>query len=90
MDAKTNYFTISQLSTLLNISGPTLRFWESEFAGVFEPLRTAGGQRRYTTAHVAVLEKIISMKKQGLKLAEIRETLLRDEKGPQAAPHGRP
>ena len=77
MDGKENYFTISQLSAMLDISGPTLRFWESEFAGVFTPLRTSGGQRRYTDAHIDILEKIISLKKKGLKLTEIRAEMMR-------------
>ncbi len=77
MEDGKRYFTISQFSRMLDISGPTLRFWESEFAGIFTPLRTPGGQRRYTDEHIHILEKIVSMKKEGLKLTEIRAEMLR-------------
>jgi len=75
MKTKKQYFTISQMNTMLDISGPTLRFWESEFAGILIPLRTPGGQRRYTEEHINVLERIISLKKKGLKLSEIRNEM---------------
>ena len=67
--------TIQQLSTKLNIPKPTLRFWEKEFKGVLLPLRTNGGQRRYTSEHVSIIGKIKALKKAGLSLAEIRRKL---------------
>ena len=78
MEGKEQYFTIGQLNALLNITGPNLRFWEGEFAGILTPLRTPGGQRRYTDAHIKVLERIISLKEKGLKLAEIKAEMARD------------
>ena len=78
MEGKEQYFTISQLNEMLNITGPTLRFWECEFAGILTPLRTPGGQRRYTDAHIKVLERIISLKEKGLKLAEIKAEMARE------------
>ena len=78
MEGKEQYFTIGQLNALLNITGPTLRFWEGEFAGILTPLRTPGGQRRYTNEHIKVLERIISLKEKGLKLAEIKVEMARD------------
>jgi DNA-binding transcriptional MerR regulator len=78
MNTENQNLTISELSTMLGISGPTLRFWEHKFAGVLEPLRTAGGQRRYNAEHVEILNKIIDLKKKGLRLSEIRTELLKD------------
>ena len=78
MNSKEQCFTISQLNEMLNLSGPTLRFWESEFPGILMPLRTPGGQRRYTDAHIEVLERIIRLKEKGLKLAEIKAEMQRD------------
>ena len=67
--------SIQQISTKLNIPKPTLRFWENEFEGLLSPLRTHGGQRRYTFEHIAVIEKINALKKAGLSLAEIKRKL---------------
>lgn len=69
--------SIQQISTKLNIPKPTLRFWEKEFEGLLLPLRTHGGQRRYTSEHIALVEKINALKKAGLSLAEIRRKLVR-------------
>ena len=68
-------FSIQQVSTKLNIPKPTLRFWEKEFEGMLQPLRTSGGQRRYTREHMAVVEKINALKKGGLSLAEVKRKL---------------
>lgn len=75
MDRKENYFTISQLSAMLDLSGPTLRFWEKELEGILLPLRTSGGQRRYTPEHVSIIEEIKLLKKAGLSLADIKRKL---------------
>ena len=75
MDRNKHYLTISQLSSLLNVSRPTLRFWEKEFAGILVPLRTKGGQRRYSDAHIAIIEEINTLKKTGLSLADIKQKL---------------
>ena len=66
-------FTIQQLSERLNIPKPTLRFWEKELGGIILPLRTPGGQRRYTMAHVTVLERIKELRDSGKSIPEIKE-----------------
>jgi len=43
-----NLISIQEISALLKVAKPTLRFWEKEFEGILVPLRTRGGQRRYT------------------------------------------
>jgi DNA-binding transcriptional MerR regulator len=68
-------FTIQQISRRLNISKPTLRFWEKELNGIFVPLRTPGGQRRYTSDHLNLIQKIQRMRKQGMRLSEIKSKL---------------
>ena len=75
MNQKENLHSIQQLSTKLNIPKPTLRFWEKEFEGILLPLRTNGGQRRYTPEHVAIIEEIKMLKKEGLSLAKIKRKL---------------
>jgi DNA-binding transcriptional MerR regulator len=68
-------FTIQQLSEKLKIPKPTLRFWEKELDGIIVPLRTSGGQRRYTGEHIAVLEEIKSLRDSGKSLCEIKQVL---------------
>jgi DNA-binding transcriptional MerR regulator len=66
------HFTIQQISRKLNIPKPTLRFWEKELDGIIVPLRTPGGQRRYTSEHLRLIQKIQRMRKQGMRLSEIK------------------
>ena len=68
-------FTIQQISRKLNIAKPTLRFWEKELNGIIVPLRTPGGQRRYTQEHLSIIQKINRMRKQGMSLSEIKTRL---------------
>ena len=64
--------TIQQLSERLDVPKPTLRFWEKELEGIFVPLRTPGGQRRYTGSHIEVLEQIKDLRNSGKSISEIR------------------
>ena len=69
-------FTIKQLSEKLNIPKPTLRFWEKELEGILVPLRTPGGQRRYTYIHMTVLEKIKELReKTGAGMVDCKKAL---------------
>ena len=77
MQKKENLYSIQQVSTKLNIPKPTLRFWEKEFEGVLQPQRTNGGQRRYTSQHISIVEEINALKMAGLSLAEIKKKLER-------------
>ena len=40
---------ISDASQITGIEVYTLRYWEREFPDFLQPIRTAGGQRRYRT-----------------------------------------
>ena len=75
MNQKEQLHSIQQLSTKLNIPKPTLRFWEKEFEGILLPLRTNGGQRRYTSEHISLIEEIKMLKKEGMSLATIKRKL---------------
>ena len=75
MNRPENPLTIQQLSRMFKIPKPTLRFWEKEFEGILVPLRTRGGQRRYTIEHISIIEEINDLKKRGLSLGEIRREL---------------
>lgn len=71
-------FTIQEVSHKLKISKHTLRFWEKELEGLIVPLRTQGGQRRYTSEHLFVIKEIRRLKDKGLSLAQIRNKLGND------------
>jgi DNA-binding transcriptional MerR regulator len=69
--------TIQEVSVRAGISKHTLRFWERELDGVIVPLRTKGGQRRYTPEHVLVVEEIKRLKRRGYSLDDIRRDMNR-------------
>lgn len=70
--------TISEVSRITNTPCHTLRFWEKEFAGILEPLRTKGGQRRYTEESVVVIEQIRRLREDGISLSRIKRSLHND------------
>ena len=72
--------TINQVSDRLKIPKPTLRFWEKELDGIIVPLRTNGGQRRYTPENIAIIEEIKELRKRGMSLAEIKRKLTNSDK----------
>lgn len=67
--------TIQDVSQRLNISKHTLRFWEKELDGIIVPLRTRGGQRRYTLEHLFIIEEIRRLKRKGMSLLGIKRKL---------------
>jgi DNA-binding transcriptional MerR regulator len=67
--------SIQEVSDRLRVPKHTLRFWEKECQGLFEPLRTQGGQRRYTPEDISVIEEIKELRKRGKSLAEVKKQL---------------
>ncbi len=43
---------------MTGVPAHTIRFWEKDFGMYLNPWRTKGGQRRYSTRDVEVIEKI--------------------------------
>jgi len=68
-------YSIQEVSARANVSKHTLRFWERELNGIIVPLRTNGGQRRYTPYHLMIIEEIKRLKKKGLSLVDIKKIL---------------
>jgi DNA-binding transcriptional MerR regulator len=64
--------TIQEVIQRLKVTKHALRFWEKKLDGAIVPLRTQGGQRRYTSEHLCVIEEIKRMKKKGLSLIDIK------------------
>ena len=50
-------YKIGDVARLLDVNASVLRYWESEFPQL-TPVRTEGGQRLYTPAHLALLREI--------------------------------
>lgn len=78
MDPQEQLLSIQQVSLKLKIPKPTLRFWEREFEGILVPLRTKGGQRRYTLEHISIIEQIKKLRRKGMSLAQIHAHLMKE------------
>jgi DNA-binding transcriptional MerR regulator len=57
---------ISTASFLVGVETHTIRYWEREFAEFLNPVRTAGGQRRYRREDIEVLQEIKRLLKEEL------------------------
>lgn len=51
-------FSINEVSRVTGVPAHTIRFWEKEFGTYLKPNRTVGGQRRYSSSDVDVVEQI--------------------------------
>lgn len=57
MAVNKSYYKISEVSAMLDLPVPTLRYWEREFEQL-DPLRTPGGVRKYRPEDVEVCKLI--------------------------------
>jgi DNA-binding transcriptional MerR regulator len=73
-------FRIQDVSKELELPRSTIRYWEMEFPEHVRPMRTNGGQRRYCTESIAMIEEIKKMRANGMSLAAIRRKLGYDDK----------
>jgi DNA-binding transcriptional MerR regulator len=72
-------YKIGEAAALLNLKTYVLRFWETEFPE-FVPLRTEKGQRLYTEAHLALLERIrYLLHERGLTIGGARKALAEEK-----------
>lgn len=53
-----NEYKIREISKQLELPASTIRFWEMEFSDFVDPIRTNGGQRRYSQKDISSLNKI--------------------------------
>lgn len=69
------YYTITEVSRMLDVNPSLLRYWETEFP-TLHPHKTANGTRRYTQADIDLLKRIHHLTKQcGFTLEGAREQL---------------
>ncbi|MBN2468425.1 MAG: MerR family transcriptional regulator [Deltaproteobacteria bacterium] len=71
--------SIHQVSRITGIAPHTLRFWEREFEGVLAPLRSKGGQRRYTREDISLINTITRLRKYGMGISNIKKCLSDEE-----------
>ena len=69
------YYTMGEVSEILDVSQSLLRFWEKEFDEI-RPLRNKKGNRLFTAQDVQTLKKIYHLvKEKGLKIAAAKRQL---------------
>lgn len=64
------YYSISQVAKLLNLTPQTLRFYEQE--GLIHPQKSANGYRRYTMENIREIQDIVYYRNIDMSLEEIR------------------
>jgi MerR family transcriptional regulator/heat shock protein HspR len=72
-DLDRGLFSISVAAELAGLHPQTLRIYERE--GLVDPVRSAGGTRRYSRRDIDRLEEICALTADGLNLAGIRRVL---------------
>ena len=69
------YYSISEVSKMLNLTASNLRFWEKEFRQL-RPRRNAGGTRFYTQEDIDIIKQIqFLIEDQNLTLEGVRQKL---------------
>lgn len=69
------FFTIVEVSELLGVSVPTLRFWEKEF-DIINPSKSPGGKKLYTKKDIEDVELVYFLvKEQGFTIKAAKEKI---------------
>ena len=77
-DPDAAFFTVGQAGDLLGVPAATLRRFDA--AGAVSPLRSAGGQRRYSSRQLTHARRLVDLVAEGLSLqAAARIAALEDE-----------
>ena len=70
------YYSISEVSQLLNVNASLLRFWEKEFAEFIKPRKNRNGKRMFTASDIETLKKIYFLtKEKGFTLTGAKNSL---------------
>jgi MerR family transcriptional regulator/heat shock protein HspR len=72
-DPRRGLFSISVAAELAGLHPQTLRIYERE--GLVDPVRSAGGTRRYSPRDIGRLQEIAALTADGLNLAGVRRVL---------------
>jgi MerR family transcriptional regulator/heat shock protein HspR len=71
-------YTMAQVTEALGVAAPVLRRWER--AGLIHPVRTAGGQRRYSRREIETLQHVAQLVDEGMTTTGIRRVLDLEER----------
>ena len=72
---------IGTASRLTDVEVHTIRYWEDEFRGLLDPLRTEGGQRRYRPEDILVLHRVRTLLRDDLLTIPGARRRLLEERG---------
>ena len=74
-DIQKRYYTISEVSAMLEVNASLIRFWEKEFSQI-KPKKGKKGNRLFTPSDLDILKRIYSLvKQQGYTLEGARKAL---------------
>ncbi len=76
---KKYYYTIGEVSNLLQIKPHVIRYWETEFPQL-KPKKTPGGNRKFTENDIEIIKKISDMLHRQKYTIEGTRKKLREEK----------
>ena len=80
MTFKKTYYSISEVSKMLNIQEHTIRFWESKFKQI-KPIILNGNRRYYDEKNIKLLKRVhFLLKEQGMTIKGVKKIL--DNKEP--------
>ena len=77
------YYTIGEVSNLLDVKPYVIRYWETEFHQL-KPRKDHGRNRQFTEEHIELLKRIKDMLyNQKFTIEGARQKLKRDKKAPE-------
>lgn len=68
------YYSIGEVSEMLGVTIPTLRYWENEVSQL-QPRTTAGKTRMYTEGDITLLRRIIFLRSQHVPVKDLSKRL---------------
>jgi DNA-binding transcriptional MerR regulator len=75
------YYSISEVSEMLDVNASLIRFWEKEFGSFVKPKKNRNGKRMFTTQDIQVLKKIQHLtKEKGYTLSGAKNILKSNKK----------
>ncbi|MBI9074772.1 MAG: UDP-N-acetylglucosamine 4,6-dehydratase (inverting) [Desulfatibacillum sp.] len=75
-------YKIHEVSKKLDVPRSTVRYWESEFTDLIKPVRTSGGQRRYTDKDIKNFLKIKDLiRKKNQSIRQTKQMLSKSSSG---------
>lgn len=70
------YYSISEVSKMLDVNASLIRFWEKEFGSFVKPKKNRNGKRMFTNDDIRILKKIHHLtKEKGYTLAGAKNLL---------------